>query len=202
MDDCDGPSYEYHGLGRSFDGNHELDDESITSPDVESVPVVTNVPEIESVSIESVNEPDADEPDDDFLIDSDLCQCSCHAAKRPPKCVKQFDEVERLGTEVTYRCPDCRLCGKCKSGGRIDDISIQDENEQALIEKSVVVYPEKGFTEASLPFVVDDPDSRLAPNEHVALKVFNAQVRRLDTRPDDKLSIIESRGKVARAWIC
>ena len=29
---------------------------------------------------------------------------------RAPKCVKQFDDVEKAGTEVSFRCVDCRDC--------------------------------------------------------------------------------------------
>ena len=78
-----------------------------------------------------------------------------YAGKRPPKCVKQFDQVERAGTEITYRCVNCRDCIKCKYGGRVDSISIQEEIEQTLIERSVTVYIENGTTTAILPFVVD-----------------------------------------------
>ena len=42
---------------------------------------------------------------------------------------------------------------------------IQEEIEQGLIERAVTIYPEKGITTASLPFVVADPDSLIAPNE-------------------------------------
>ena len=38
-------------------------------------------------------------------------------AKRTPKCVKLFDEVENSGTEITIRCVDCRSCAECKQWG-------------------------------------------------------------------------------------
>ena len=66
---------------------------------------------------------------------------------------------------------------KCKNGERIDALSIQEEIEQGLIEQSVKVYPEKGITTASFPFVVADPDSLIAPNEFDALKVYPSQVK-------------------------
>ena len=34
-------------------------------------------------------------------------------ARKPPKCVKVFDEVEIAGTEISYRCSNCRNCQEC-----------------------------------------------------------------------------------------
>ena len=118
----------------------------------------------------------------DFAIDETNCldlvtpclggELGCiedvYATKRAPRCIKQFDEIEQAGTEVTYRCVDCRSCAKCKSGGRIDAVSIQEEVEQNLIEQCIEVDVEKGVTTAKLPFLAD-PDTRLAPNEYEAL---------------------------------
>ena len=69
-----------------------------------------------------------------ILSNGDAC-----LAKRTPKCVKVFDDIEGTGTEITYRCVECRSCAKCKKGPRIDSISIQEEIEQGLIERSVHV---------------------------------------------------------------
>ena len=44
-----------------------------------------------------------------FNADAKVC-----VARKPPKCVRQFDEIESAGTEVTYRCMDCRGWLKCK----------------------------------------------------------------------------------------
>ena len=72
------------------------------------------------------------------------CQSQCLnnvlAAKSAPKNARIFEEIENAGSEVTYRCVDCRLCKTCKNGPRIEAISIQEEFEQNLIEKCVSVY--------------------------------------------------------------
>ena len=120
---------------------------------------------------------------------------SCKKKLRAPKCVKQFDDIERAGTEVSFRCVDCRDCPKCKLGERVEAISIQEEVEQNLIEQNVVVDPDKGVTTCKLPFLVD-PDSRLVPNEQVALKVFRQQVKKLNDSPEDKAMVIESQQKL------
>ena len=36
--------------------------------------------------------------------------------KGGPRRAKLFDEIETAGTEITFRCVDCRSCKKCKSG--------------------------------------------------------------------------------------
>ena len=119
--------------------------------------------------------------------------------KRTPRCVKEFDTLEETGTEVTYRCVDCRGCLKCKNGPRIDSISIQEEIEEALISRSVKVDLEKGISSAKLPFVTD-PDNRIAVDEqrNLAIKVFNSQIKILNAKgkENDKLAVIESEQKL------
>ena len=117
------------------------------------------------------------------------------SAKRATKCVKKFEEIERAGTEVTYRCVDCRSCSKCKNGLKFEAVSIQKDSEQALIERCVTVDVSRGVTTAKLPFVVD-PDTRLVPNEQEALKVYQGQLRKLNNNADDKVAVIESERKL------
>ena len=42
------------------------------------------------------------------------CEEYGYVIKKFLKRLKQFDEVERAGTEIRYRCIDCRWCQKCK----------------------------------------------------------------------------------------
>ena len=122
-------------------------------------------------------------PGDSCLEDS---QEVAMVTKKPPKCVKQFDSIEQAGTEVTFRCVECRGCLNCKNGPRIDAVSIQEEIEEALIRRSVTVDPEKGISSARLPFVVN-PDSKIAVDEQkrLALKVFHGQVKALNAAGKD-----------------
>ena len=121
------------------------------------------------------------------------------AARKPPKCVKQFDAVENVGTEVTYRCVDCRGCQNCLIGPRVDAVSIQEEVEDAMIKKCVKVDPDKGVSSAKLPFVTN-PDTRIAVDEqkNLALKVYNGQVRSLNLvgKEMDKAAVIDSERKL------
>ena len=46
-------------------------------------------------------------------------------------------------------------------------------------------------TIAKSPFVAN-PDLRLEPNEHLALKIYKGQVRKLENKPTDKVAVIQS----------
>ena len=120
--------------------------------------------------------------------------CAC---KRPPKCVREFDALELTGTEVTYRCPICKECLRCKNGPRMESLSFQEEAEEALISRCVTVDLDKGISSARLPFVVE-PDNRIAVTEQqqMALKVFQSQVRNLSTKDKERAAVIESERKL------
>ena len=53
---------------------------------------------------------------------------------------------ENSGTEITYRCVECRNCLECNKGGKIESIRIQEEVELHLINRSVDVDIRKGIT--------------------------------------------------------
>ena len=76
--------------------------------------------------------------------------------------------------------------------GILEYISIQEEFEQNVIDKSVHVDLQKGITIAKLPFIVN-PESKLNPNKSKALKVYNSQVRKLCKNPKDKHDVIASK---------
>ena len=115
--------------------------------------------------------------------------------RSPPKCLKVFDKVDAAGTDISYRCVDCRQCPKCKNGPVLEEVSIQEEMEQALIDKSVTVDTEQRISEASLPFT-SDPTRRLSPNSHGALKQYKQQVRNLARSSKDREEAIASEAKL------
>ena len=49
---------------------------------------------------------------------------------RLPRKSHVFDKMETAGTELTYRCKNCRDCPECKKSDRFESISIQEEIEQ------------------------------------------------------------------------
>ena len=50
-----------------------------------------------------------------------------------------FEEVEAAGSEIRYRCVDCRRCDGCRCGERIEEISMREEEQDNLVQKSIAV---------------------------------------------------------------
>ena len=118
------------------------------------------------------------------------CEQNACVAKRAPQHVRFFDEIESAGCDVTYRCGECRVCKNCLKGPRIEAMSLQDEMEDNLIEKCISCDLQLSFTVAKLPFLADPLTHLEASNEHVALKVFNRQVKTLNANERDKISVL------------
>ena len=124
------------------------------------------------------------------------CHCSnVFTSRRSPKALKIFDEIEKAGTNVTYRCPDCRNCKECKRSSRVDEISIEEEVGQSLIDKSVTVDPVNKCSTATLPFTAD-PDVRLITNKTSSLKIYESQIRRLNRSEKDLQDALGAEGKL------
>ena len=124
----------------------------------------------------------------------DPCQQIYHA-KKTPKRLKTFEMIENAGTDITYRCINCRGCALCKKSAHVEYISLQEELEQGMIDKSVTVNLVEGYSEAYLPFLCD-PVKKLANNYNIALKSYKAQVRKLNSKPDDKKDVLKSMDKL------
>ena len=107
-----------------------------------------------------------------------------YASKRAPVCLKKFEEIEKAGTVISYRCCECRKCKECLRSSRIEEISILEEAEQDLIDRSVTVDIENKCSTATLPFTAD-PDARLVTNRQASLKIYHSQVRRLNKSDKD-----------------
>ena len=59
--------------------------------------------------------------------------------RRAPKCLKTFEDTENMGTNISYRCVDCRNCKECMKGSLMEEIRIREEYEQSLINNGVVL---------------------------------------------------------------
>ena len=125
------------------------------------------------------------------------------------RCVGTEITYRCVGTEITYRCVGTEITYRCvgteityRSVGtetvksvrkaRGYSISIQEEIEQDLINRSVKVNIDQGVTTAKLPFVTE-PATRLVPNGKMALKVDEGQARKLESMPQVRLAVIQSK---------
>lgn len=115
---------------------------------------------------------------------------------------KQFNEVQNLATEATYRCVSCRSCPKCKKGDQLEMLSLRDEVEQALIESCVMLIPEEKKLVAKLPFILD-PAVYLTPNKHQAYKVLETQLRMFEKYPEMREDTLKSHQKLLnKQYVC
>ena len=106
-----------------------------------------------------------------------------------------LQEVESAGTEVQYRCVKCRNCEDCKTGEKVECISIMEEVEQAVVDKCVTVDIFSKKTTARLPFLTD-PKYKLTYNLHIARKIYDRQLRQLNRSPKDKQDVIDTQNKL------
>ena len=109
--------------------------------------------------------------------------------------VKLHQHFESVGSDINYRCIDCRNCSTCKDHSTEDSMSIQEEMEQEIINRSITVDTSKCTTIANLP-LINDPSIKLAPNRDIALRVYIQQLKRLEKHPDDKNDILKSEKKL------
>ena len=108
---------------------------------------------------------------------------------------KYFENAENAASEILYRCVNCRNCQKCRNGERIELISIKEEVEQDLINKSVTLDSSSGVCTATLPFT-SNAASKLAPNRKKALAIYNSQIKKLNKDESRKKDVIESEKKL------
>ena len=123
--------------------------------------------------------------------------CSADSVAYSSRKMNEFEAVESAGSEITYRCVDCRECTKCKCSEKIELVSIKEEVEQDVIRKSVTVNPIEGTSTASLPFI-KDPVIHLAPNKDAAMAIYKRVIRDLNKkgRESRKEEVIKSEAKM------
>ncbi len=113
----------------------------------------------------------------------------------PSNVHKRFDAAETTGSEITYRCINCRDCMDCKNSTHLQEISVKEEVEQSIIDNSIKIDLSTQSITATLPFIAN-PINRLTPNKDMALKVYRQQLKKLDQNPKDKAEIIASEAKL------
>ena len=66
-----------------------------------------------------------------------------------------------------------------------------------MINSCVQVDIENHKTTTLLPFITN-PDNKLSPTENFALIIYESQIRGLEKKPNDKVAILESEGKLQK----
>ena len=106
-----------------------------------------------------------------------------------------FNRVENAAAEISYRCISCRGCKDCLNNENIENISIREEVEQDLIDKSAQVSTENRCATAKLSFM-HNPMVKLSNNKDIALKIYNQQLRKLKKKLQDKADVVTSENKL------
>ena len=104
--------------------------------------------------------------------------------------VMLFEAAEHLDSEPTLQCTNCLGCQKCKDLQTTDEtVSVQEEMEQDVIDRLVTVNTTDRSSTATLPLMMN-PAVHLTSNNHIALKVYNQQMKHLTKYPNDKEDIL------------
>ena len=90
-----------------------------------------------------------------------------------------FNQEENAATEISYCCFSCRDCKDRVNNEHIENISIREEVEQDLIDKSVQVNTGNCCKTSKLHFI-HNPMVKLSNNKDIALKIYNQQLRKLN----------------------
>ena len=109
--------------------------------------------------------------------------------------LEKYLELENCGSELTYRCIKCRNCVDCRNADNLEKTSLQDEKQQALLESCVYLDKAAKALYATLPFIAD-PSKNLKPNRHLAEKILNSQLRRLEGRPEAVQDVLRAHNKL------
>ena len=108
--------------------------------------------------------------------------------------MKKFQESQDVGSEIGYRCLNCRNCFDCKDQAH-SALSLQEEVKQDVINRSVSVDVSTQETTASLP-LMGDPEVKLAPNRHTAKKVYDRVVKKLSKDEVRRMEAVKSEAKL------
>merc|ERR1711946_14914 len=94
-----------------------------------------------------------------------------------------------------YRCVRCRNCADCTRGELLEETSLHEEAEQALIERSVWLEPEQRRLVCRLPFI-KDPVASLLDNRGQAERIFASQLKAFAHNAAMKEAVIAAHDKL------
>ena len=115
--------------------------------------------------------------------------CGAYKASIPISKMRQLVDQEDVGDLVTYRCPLCSKCVRCKESGKIRAVTMQEALEQAVVDNSVFVDKEKRRVYVKLPFMVDPVEyltekHKGKDNYRSARQVYNQVCNKKDFNKD------------------
>ena len=109
--------------------------------------------------------------------------------------LERFENLDSLGSEITYRCLRCRNCNDCRKGDLLEQGSLEGEVQQALIERCIKLNIKEKRLETSLPFIMD-PEKNLAPNKHRAMMMLKSQLGKVKRNPAIREDVLKAHNKL------
>ena len=112
-----------------------------------------------------------------------------YVAENIRKEASSLEQVERCGSEISYRCLRCRNCPECRKGEILEEVSLKEEHEQYLIDQSVEFQPSQKLIIAKLPFL-KDPAEFLKPTRRIAESILQSQLRLTQRSEEMRLDVV------------
>ena len=108
---------------------------------------------------------------------------------------KRFQEMQELGLDIEYRCPDCRDCIKCKKADKTEKISLREESEDFEVKKSITLDFEQKRILAKLPLRGKERDF-LSNNREKARKILIQQCKKYYGDSETKETVLKAFAKL------
>ena len=109
--------------------------------------------------------------------------------------IKHLRLEQECGIDINYRCIRCRDCSACKDSDRSEAITLREEAEMELIDKSVQLDLVNKEINCSLPLRGEEKQF-LTTNYSQALKILEQQVKQYSGQQATKDNIIKAFNKL------
>ena len=131
--------------------------------------------------------------------DDELCvQCLLVSIEDCPETMREIRRMrleQEGGVDINYRCIKCRDCTECKDSDKTEAISLREEAEMEMIDKSVSLDFENKRINCSLPLKGEEKQF-LTNNYGKARKILEQQVKEYSNQQETKEMILKAFSKL------
>ena len=105
--------------------------------------------------------------------------------------LKMMMKIQEQGISLDYRCVRCRNCSDCRDAAETERISFREEMEDSVIKTCIKIDLDNKKIIARLP-LRGDAAQYLSNNRESALKILNAQCKKVNNDPDAKEVVLKA----------